>query len=154
LPHYTEDRHIEEDPTGQGPAALEVEFAADSADARAMGAKPMTTWVGVDPEVENVVPLAKQVVIAGQRVRSKEELQRALAGQPSLGTLVVSAGGETKRVGLDGLVQTAGPPEALGTIDKDVTVGGTTFHLKRFLWKLAVEANKASDQAPGGPLGL
>lgn len=150
LPHYTTEHRIEADPSGQGPAAMEVEFKADAGGPMA---RPMTTWVGLDPEAGNVAPVAKEVVVAGQRFRSKDELARVLAGQATLGTLIVAAGGETKRIPLDPLVKVDGPPEGLGLIDQDVQVGGHTLHLKRFLWHLVVDGDKAKDQAPGGPLG-
>ncbi|MCO5167654.1 MAG: cytochrome c biogenesis protein ResB [Planctomycetes bacterium] len=148
-PHHEKRGIIEEDPSGEGPPGVEVDF-----DLTTPVKRQTTRWLPVEPGYSNVVDMHGEVVVAAQRFYGREDLARALAGEESLGSIVVRAGDQEAAVSLDALVPE--PDEAAragAALGRWVEVGGYRVHLARFFWKLIVvnEGGKQvpTDDAPG-----
>lgn len=145
-PHHEKRPMIVEDESGEGPPGLEVDFSLTSPIRR-----QQNRWIPIEPGYSNVVDMHGEVVVAAQRFYGREDLARALAGEESLGSIVVRAGGQEAVVSLDALVTAPGeadPAARAGTsLGRWVEVGGHRVHLARFFWKLIVE-NQGGRQVP------
>lgn len=150
-PHFDRQDVIEDDPDGQGPPALELEFTTQRPK------REKQVWVPLEPGYSNIVDMHGMAPVCAQRFYTREDLERGLSAQASLGSVVLRSAGREVAVSLDALVPPAGSvagDPALGTpLDATVEVAGSKVHLSRFFWKLIVERSGAQqlarDAAPG-----